>query len=118
VTAPEVLRADGSGRFRIEGDLTIESAPAVLQASAGLLSACGASEVEIDLAGLRAFDSAALGVFFEWRRCAAPAGGRIRYINLPPKLATMAQLYGVDALLAVQVAPATPTPAAPVPGNG
>lgn len=116
MTAPEVLLADGSGRFRIEGDLTIESAPAVLQASAGLLSACGASEVEIDLAGLRAFDSAALGVFFEWRRRAVPAGGRIRYTNLPPKLATMAKLYGVDALLAAQVAPATP--AAPVPGNG
>lgn len=116
MTAPEVLRADGSGRFRIEGDLTIESAPAVLQASAGLLSACGASEIEIDLAGLRAFDSAALGVFFEWRRCAAPAGGRIHYTNLPPKLATMAKLYGVDVLLAAQVTPATP--AAPVPGNG
>lgn len=116
MTAPEVLRVDGSGRFRIEGDLTIESAPAVLQASAGLLSACGASEIEIDLAGLRAFDSAALGVFFEWRRCAAPAGGRIRFTNLPPKLATMAKLYGVDALLAAQAAPATP--AAPEPGNG
>jgi len=112
VTAPEVLRADGSGRFRIEGDLTIESAPAVLQAGARLLAAAG-PEVEIDLVGLRAFDSAAFGVFFEWQRRTAPGGQRIRYTNLPPKLATMAKLYGIDTLLAAAGDPATPVAGRP-----
>jgi len=116
VTSARVVHADGSGRFRLEGDLTIESAPAVLQAEAGMLLAGGPGAVEVDLGGLAVFDSAALGVFFEWQRRAAPAGAHIRYTHLPPKLATLARLYGVDALLAAGGERAAP--AAPETGNG
>ncbi len=98
MTAQDVLRADGNGRFRIDGAVTIESARTVLEAGIGLLPP-GHGEVEIDLAGMTAFDSAALGVMFEWRRRTTSSGLRIRYANLPPKLATLARLYGVDALL-------------------
>ena len=70
----EVLRADGSGRFRVDGAITIESAPAVLASGSALLAAAGDATVEVDLAGLR-------------------------YSNLPQKLVTLATLYGVDALL-------------------
>ena len=59
--------------------------------------------VEVDLAGLTDFDSAALGVCFEWQRRSIAAGPRIRYSNLPPKLATLAALYGVDTMLAAPV---------------
>ncbi|MBY0439516.1 MAG: STAS domain-containing protein [Burkholderiales bacterium] len=81
----------------MQGAVTIESARAVLDAGLGMLPAGG--EIEIDLAGMSAFDSAALGVMFEWRRRTAAGGLRIRYSNLPPKLATLAKLYGVDTLL-------------------
>ena len=96
-----VLSGDGSGRFRVEGAITIESAPSVLASGSGLLAAAAAgAAVEVDLSGLTEFDSAALGVFFEWQRRSAEGGPRIHYLNLPPKLATLAALYGVDALLA------------------
>lgn len=95
--AQGVLGKDGDGRFRMQGAVTIESARAVLDAGLGMLPAGG--EIEIDLAGMSAFDSAALGVMFEWRRRTAAGGLRIRYSNLPPKLATLAKLYGVDTLL-------------------
>ena len=103
MSAAAVLRADGSGRFRVEGAITIESAPAVLEAGSGLLLALGSVPVEVDLAGLTDFDSAALGVCFEWQRRSIAAGPRIRYSNLPPKLATLAALYGVDTILAAPV---------------
>ncbi|MCE2949915.1 MAG: lipid asymmetry maintenance protein MlaB [bacterium] len=99
MTAPDGLRAGEAGRFRVEGALTIESARDVLESGIGLLPV-DAGTVEIDLAGLTAFDSAALGVMFEWQRRTAGRGLRIRYANLPPKLATLARLYGVDTLLA------------------
>jgi phospholipid transport system transporter-binding protein len=99
VNGAEVLRADGSGRFRVDGAITIESAPAVLASGSVLLAAAGNATVEIDLAGLTDFDSAAIGVFFEWQRRSADGGSGIRYSNPPPKLATLAALYGVDALL-------------------
>jgi len=104
VTTPDGLRADGSGRFRVEGALTIESARAVLESGIALIRT-GGSDVEIDLSGMAAFDSAALGVMFEWQRRTAPEGLRIRYSNLPPKLATLAKLYGVDTLLGCREMP-------------
>lgn len=95
----EVLRADGSGRFRVDGAITIDSAPAVLASGSTLLATAGNETVEVDLAGLTDFDSAAIGVFFEWQRRSAAGGPGIRYLNLPQKLVTLATLYGVDALL-------------------
>ncbi len=103
MSAAAVLRADGNGRFRVEGAITIECAPAVLEAGSGLLLALGSVPVEVDLAGLTDFDSAALGVCFEWQRRSIATGPRIRYSNLPPKLATLAALYGVDTILAAPV---------------
>lgn len=100
MTVASVLRAEGSGRFRIDGAITIESAPAVLESGAALLASAGVDAVEVDLSGLTDFDSAVLGVMFEWTRRTAAGGPRIRYDNLPPKLATLARLYGVDVLLA------------------
>jgi ABC-type Fe3+/spermidine/putrescine transport system ATPase subunit len=44
-----------------------------------------------------------LGVCFAWQRRSTAAGPRIRYSNLPPKLATLAALYGVDTMLAAPV---------------
>jgi hypothetical protein len=38
VNGAEVLRADGSGRFRVDGAITIESAPAVLASGSALLA--------------------------------------------------------------------------------
>ncbi len=96
--AQGVLGNEGDGRFRMQGAVTIESARAVLDAGLGMLPS-GGGEIEIDLAGMTAFDSAALGVMFEWQRRTAAGGLRIRYSNLPPKLATLAKLYGVDSLL-------------------
>jgi phospholipid transport system transporter-binding protein len=55
--------------------------------------------VVVDAANLRQFDSAALAVLLECQRAADAWGKPFALRNAPPKLAALARLYGVDALL-------------------
>jgi len=94
----------GSGGFRVDGPITIELASVVVETGGVLLAAACAgrpdASLSIDLAGLSEFDSAALGVLFEWQRRVVALGGQLHFANLPAKLRTLAGLYGVEALLA------------------
>ena len=56
-------------------------------------------EVVIDASNLQHFDSAALAVLLECQRAAEGFGKALALRNAPPKLAALARLYGVDALL-------------------
>lgn len=93
------LVAVEGGGFRFDGAITIEAVPAVLESGARTLTAAPKGAIRIDLGGLTEFDSAALGVMFEWQRRVSAQGGQLRYEHLPTKLQTLAQLYGVDGLL-------------------
>lgn len=53
----------------------------------------------IDGSQLQRFDSSALAVLLECRRLAQAWGKRFELTALPPKLAELARLYGVDELL-------------------
>jgi phospholipid transport system transporter-binding protein len=55
--------------------------------------------VTVDASGLQQFDSAALAVLLECQRLALAWGKGFAVRNAPPKLAELARLYGVDALL-------------------
>ena len=53
----------------------------------------------VEAANLQRFDSAALALLLECRRLARAWGKGFVLRNVPPKLASLARLYGVDALL-------------------
>ena len=55
--------------------------------------------VVIDASNLQHFDSAALAVLLECQRAADAAGKSFAVRHMPPKLAALAQLYGIDAVL-------------------
>jgi phospholipid transport system transporter-binding protein len=57
------------------------------------------AEVTIDASGLERFDTSALAVLLECRRLAQAGGRAFAVRGVPPKLAALAALYGVDALL-------------------
>lgn len=55
--------------------------------------------VVVDASNLRQFDSSAVAVLLECKRAAGAWGKAFAARNLPPKLAALAKLYGVDGLL-------------------
>jgi phospholipid transport system transporter-binding protein len=68
-----------------------------------LLQALGAEPrggaVVVDASNLQQFDSSALAVLLECRRAAEAAGQLLSLRKPPPKLAALAELYGVESLL-------------------
>ena len=58
-----------------------------------------AEGVEVDASHLVQFDSSALSVLLECQRQAQAWGKSFALRQAPPKLAALAKLYGVDALL-------------------
>jgi phospholipid transport system transporter-binding protein len=61
--------------------------------------------VIVDAASLQTLDSAALAVLLEMERLAVAWGRTFAVRGVPPKLAALAKLYGVDQLLLRSEAP-------------
>ncbi|MPZ45067.1 MAG: STAS domain-containing protein [Betaproteobacteria bacterium] len=53
----------------------------------------------IDLSGVGEADSAALSLLLEWRREAKLRGYGLRYANLPAAIRSLAEVYGIAALI-------------------
>jgi len=68
--------------------------------------------VVVDAGSLQTLDSAALAVLLEVDRLAAAWGRRFVVRGVPPKLAALAKLYGVDGLL-LEPEATGPVPAVP-----
>jgi len=88
--------------LRMPAQVTLQTAPAVLEAAAAALAGGGR---EVDLADCTDFDSSLIAVLLELSRragagtgAAAPLGLR----NVPPNLRKLAALYGVEELLFVR----------------
>lgn len=85
------------GRCRLTGAVNLENVVALREQGLSLFKA---AETELDLSGVTEVDSTALSLLFEWRRAALAANRRIRYVNLPENLSSLARLYGVTELVA------------------
>lgn len=85
-----------AGRCALQGPMTIANAQALLEEGVRTL---GDKEVTVDLAGVTEVDSTGVSLLLEWRRRAVSEKRVIRYVNLPPNLKSLAELYGVTELL-------------------
>jgi phospholipid transport system transporter-binding protein len=95
VPLAQVLGAD-DGRWVLAGPLTINNVAGVLAASVGVpLPTTG----RVDLKGVDPVDSAGVAVLLEWKRRAVAEGVALAFENVPPTMASLAELYGVDGLL-------------------
>jgi phospholipid transport system transporter-binding protein len=92
--------------FQVEGEhwmtagsLTMDSVATVLATSTeAALPATGV----IDLERVEAVDSAGVALLLAWKRRASVEGKPLTFAHLPPSLASLAQLYGVEELLAAE----------------
>ena len=84
------------GRCKVSGPLTNQNAAWVLEEGKQLFAADG---VAVDLGGVTEVDSAAVSLLLEWRRAAEQRNQRIKFLNLPDNLKSLAELYGVTEFI-------------------
>jgi phospholipid transport system transporter-binding protein len=85
-----------NGRWSVGGPLTVDSAADVLIASQDVaLPRTGV----VTLADVRAVDSAGVAVLLSWRRRADAEKAQLTFVDVPPNLVALAELYGVEDLL-------------------
>ena len=80
-------------------ELTHRQASVALRMLLQALKAQREPQVVVDAGALAAFDSSALAVLLECRRAAVSEGRGFMVKALPPALASLAGLYGVQELL-------------------
>ena len=95
VGAPGKFAADGD-RWRFAGALTFRDAGDAFNASERLpLPASGI----VDCSGLVHVDSSALAVLLALQRRATAERAPLTFVAMPPALDSLAQVYGIEALL-------------------
>jgi phospholipid transport system transporter-binding protein len=85
--------------LRLPATVTLAEADDALRLLAQAVPGDPGAEVAIDASGLQRFDTSVLAVLLECRRVAQSGGRAFAVRQVPPKLAALAALYGVDALL-------------------
>ncbi|MFN9807627.1 MAG: lipid asymmetry maintenance protein MlaB [Betaproteobacteria bacterium] len=83
--------------------MTTETAAALVEA--GLASIRG-GDLGVDLSDVTEVDSAGVAMLVAWLREATARGGTLVLTHIPPALASLARLYGVDGLLGIAHHPA------------
>lgn len=86
-------------RLLVRGAVTLGD---VTRWRAAGLQAIDRDGLTIDLSGVNEADSSALSLLLEWQRAAKARGFRIKYSGLPDNLRSLAQVYGVLELLALE----------------
>lgn len=87
-----------AGGMAVTGDMTMETAAALLAAGTGAL---GRGEPACDLSGVGHVDSSGLAVLFGWQRVVQSRGQSLRIANPPAGLIGLAEVYGVGELLSL-----------------
>ncbi len=100
--APGALAAAGPGRFELSGDVGFVDAARLL--AEGDAAFAGLERVEVDLARVERVDSAGLALLLEWSLSARAAGQALRYLNVPPAIASLAGISDVAELFAPSAA--------------
>lgn len=89
---------DEQGAWRVTGELSFASVPALERAAmSGLLTNPG--PWHIDLGQVQRADSAGLAVLIEWVRLASERGIDVGFRNMPEQMRAMAHVSGLEAII-------------------
>jgi phospholipid transport system transporter-binding protein len=87
------------GRFAMQGPITFANARRARNDGLRALRDSGASDLEVDCAGITQSDSAGLAVMLDWMAIMKREGRPLRFANLPQSLLAVASISGVEELL-------------------
>lgn len=93
------VHAAGSDRIEVAGDLLFDDAVAARDAGRALIGGMSGPLITVSLAGLGRVSSVSAVVLVEWQRCVQTAGRQLRVVDVPPKLAGILLLSGLEELL-------------------
>ncbi|MCY3769100.1 MAG: STAS domain-containing protein [Gammaproteobacteria bacterium] len=91
----ELVRAGGN--YRLVGDLTVHSARQGYENSPEFTGPV----CQMDLERVRDLDSAGLALLVYWYNRAAGSSCRLEFLNVPDKLAQIAEMGGLGAIFGV-----------------
>jgi phospholipid transport system transporter-binding protein len=83
-------------RIVLEGEVVIASVARIERDVAGQRQP---GPCVIDFGRVNNVDSSAVALMIGWMRDAAARGESVSFANIPPSLASLARLYGVESLL-------------------
>lgn len=95
-----------NGVFEIRGELTVTTVTSALQASQHLFSTEG--EWILDMSGVNAVDSAAVGLLLEWQRQALMRKRNFSAVNMPDSLQGLLKVYDLQAIFSTDMAGGRP----------
>lgn len=87
----------GDGKFAVSGEMTFETADKILKASETPFE--DHTQLEVDLAGVTASDSAGLALLLEWVTWANHSVREISFTNVPARITAIAKTTEVEPLL-------------------
>ncbi len=85
----------------MSGRLTLDTAKAASSLFNGELHAVAGDKLTVDLAQVEAVDSSAVSLLLQWSRQARENGVQLTFVDLPPNLRSLANLYGVTEVLSI-----------------
>lgn len=88
--------AQNENRWKITGDILMDSANTLLLASKSLTIA---NDTQVDFVNVTEVDTSAVSLMLEWHRRAITENQQLKFVNLPASLATLTELYGVADLI-------------------
>lgn len=97
MSLPQLEQTGTEGHYRLAGELSFETVPALLERGERLFER--ERQLWIDLAGISRADSAGLALLIEWARRARQSGAAIHFINLPEQMRDIVRVSGLDNVL-------------------
>ncbi|MGH8729061.1 MAG: STAS domain-containing protein [Burkholderiales bacterium] len=91
-----LIQRENQGRYLVRGAMTLPIAKRLLDEGHKVLQR---GDAVIDLDRVDEVDSTGLAVMLEWMRSAQRHNHRLRFINIPDNLKSLADVYGVSELL-------------------
>jgi len=95
------LRQNNDGSMSLSGAIDHHTVPELFKQSEKFFNQNNQKEIVIDLKDVSRSDSSGVALLIEWMRQAGNRQKSVRFLNIPKQMLEIAQVSGVDKILAI-----------------